>query len=168
MAQWVLGSSSMCSVGGLLLPLPLPPSPPPAHALFLSLSLSPSLSQINKICLKINKYNTTKPNCYYNYNAPCKSTWQSKYNTFRDPGWLSQLSVKLYESVGLCAQHGAWTHNPKIKSHVLYWLSQLGAPLLIHFFFNREGDSQWEREHRGSGRGRSRLIAKEPDMGLDP
>ena len=32
-----------------------------------------------------------------------------------------------------------------------------------------ERDSQQEREHnRGSGRGRSRLPAEEPDVGLDP
>ena len=30
-------------------------------------------------------------------------------------------------------------------------------------------DSQQEREHKqGSGRGRSRLLAEEPDVGLDP
>lgn len=30
-------------------------------------------------------------------------------------------------------QHGAWTQNPKIKSH-MYQLSQSGAPFLISFF----------------------------------
>ena len=37
------------------------------------------------------------------------------------------------------------------------------------YLFDRERDSQREREHKqGSGRGRSRLIAEEPDVGLDP
>ena len=34
------------------------------------------------------------------------------------------------------------------------------------YLFDRDRDSQWEREHRrGSGRGRSRLLAEEPDVG---
>ena len=37
------------------------------------------------------------------------------------------------------------------------------------YLFDRDRDSQRERKHsRGIGRGRSRLIAEEPDMGLDP
>lgn len=40
----------------------------------------------------------------------------------------------------LCAQHGAQTHHPEIRSHVLYQLSQLGAPREPHlppFFSTR-------------------------------
>ena len=37
------------------------------------------------------------------------------------------------------------------------------------FIYLRERDRQHEREPKqGSGRGRSRLIAEEPDVGLDP
>ena len=28
---------------------------------------------------------------------------------------------------------GAWTHNPEIKSHMLYWLNQSDAPLLLDY-----------------------------------
>ena len=37
------------------------------------------------------------------------------------------------------------------------------------YLFDRERDSQREREHKqGDGGGGSRLLAEEPDMGLDP
>ena len=49
-----------------------------------------------------------------------------------------------------------------------------GAPIFVFFLkdfiylFDRDTDSQREREHKqGEWRGRSRLIAEEPDVGLD-
>ena len=34
---------------------------------------------------------------------------------------------------GLHTQRGAWTQNPEMKSCMLYWLSQSGAPILTIF-----------------------------------
>ena len=30
-------------------------------------------------------------------------------------------------------RHGAWTHDPESKSHMLYWMSQLGTSALSNF-----------------------------------
>ena len=39
--------------------------------------------------------------------------------------------LKILFLSNLYNQHGAWTYNPEVKSHMLYWLSQPGAPYQI-------------------------------------
>lgn len=53
------------------------------------------------------------------------------------PGWnelkeQNFLSLPLFLSK-LYPWHGSWTHNPKIKSDRLYWLSQPGTPIFLIF-----------------------------------
>ena len=50
--------------------------------------------------------------------------------------WLFSLVGFLKNN--LCTQHGARTHNPEIKTQMLYQLSQSGAPwlLFLNLFFS--------------------------------
>ena len=43
---------------------------------------------------------------------------------------LFTFFLKILFLSNLYTQHGARTHNLEIKSHMLYWLSQPGAPQL--------------------------------------
>ena len=54
---------------------------------------------------------------------------------------ILELTLKLlkkfliiYPESNLYLQHGAWTHSPKIQSHMLHQLSQPSAPGLFLFF----------------------------------
>ena len=61
--------------------------------------------------------------CLYSYCWKTLMKQQVKFTSF-----FFLLQVSCY------AQCGAWTHDPKIKSHILHQLSQAGAPKLISIF----------------------------------
>jgi len=42
--------------------------------------------------------------------------------------WVPIFFLSFYLLSNLYTQHGAQTHNPKVKSHMLFWLSQPGTP----------------------------------------
>ena len=83
--------------------------------------------------------------------------------------FLLKLFFKSFINLSnLYTQHGARTHDPKIKSCKLLQLSQPGAPLLYSFLFLRFHLFIWDREtqresmsrDRGRGGGRSRLLVE--------
>ena len=41
--------------------------------------------------------------------------------------WVNEKFLKFIYISYLCPQHGVQTHDPKIKSYILYWLRQPGA-----------------------------------------
>ena len=54
------------------------------------------------------------------------------------------------------------------ESHGVFWGVLFFSFFKILFIYLRETASERGNTSRGSGRGRSRLIAEEPDVGLDP
>ena len=81
----------------------------------------------------------------------------------------------------LYTQRGTWTHDPEIKSHVLFWISRPSAPIVgtwcffffkFIYFFERErehmsrGGAERERERERESQAGSSLCA-EPHTGLN-
>ena len=56
----------------------------------------------------------------------------------------------------------------KVLSGLFYFILFYLFIFLILFIYSTEIETASDRGNRVSGRGRSRLIAEEPDVGLDP
>ena len=82
----------------------------------------------------------------------CACTWRREIPNQNHPAECWELIKEcccflLLTLSKVWAQHEAWTQDPEVKSHVLYWLSQPGAPgvllLYIKFCDNLLHSSKW-------------------------
>ena len=64
----------------------------------------------------------------------CKSMTWAEVRRLTD--WAIHAPFKILFLSNLYTQHGAWTHNPKIKSWMLFQPNQPGAPAFVVFNLN--------------------------------
>ena len=105
-----------------------------------------------------------------------RALWKAKEEGERESQANSVLSTE--PEVGPDLRNLRSWPEPKSRVRHLDWATQVPQGLWGKFFFflkivfiyltERETASERGNTSRGSGRGRSRLIAEEPDAGLDP
>ena len=57
-------------------------------------------------------------------------TW-AETKSLNSTNWATQTPLKILFLSNLYTQHWAWIYNSKIKSHLLYQLSQPGTPIFV-------------------------------------